>query len=178
MKKSLWVLALLTTAIMSDVVVASAQAVPSPAANASISFFPQLTVAKGNDLNFGVWTSAANVTYRINADATATTTGATATFIGTAKSAAAFTATGQPNAAVTWTFPAPTATVNVASGTNNFNITLLQPSGVTANALNTTLSAGGTSTVYVGGTFTSPATAPVAGTYTSGTGFTVQVAYQ
>lgn len=179
MRKALCAASLLLGAVAADAGTALAQAAAQAPASATavptVTFLPPLTVTKTADLNFGAWIAAANRVYSIGPDAAATTTGSTATFVGPAKSAASFRAVGSANAAVTWTIP---ASVPVMSGAGSLTITLVPSIAAGNNALTGQLDATGASTIFVGGTFTSPAAPPPAGTYTNAAGFTVTVTYQ
>jgi len=172
MKKLFVCLAWSAAFIALDSAGALAQAVTSPTANAGATVISNLTISKTSDLQFGTIVAGATQTYKINTDGT--TTGSTAGgMVTSTRSAAAFTATGQNNAAMTWIFP---TTINVTSGANSLTITPVLPTGAVGSALSATLSGTGTNSVQMGGTITSGATAPVAGSYT-GT-FMVQAAYQ
>lgn len=174
MKKSFWGAGLFAAVLFSNVTMAQAQAVTSPSANANLTVVQQLTVTKTADLAFGSWVAATAVSYRVNADATGTATGSTGRSLAGTRSAARFQASGVANAAVQWTFPA-TITVTGPSSTN-LTVTPVLPAGATGNTLNATLDATGVNAVLVGGTITTPATAPPVGAY-SGT-FVVNVDYQ
>jgi hypothetical protein len=172
MKKLFMCLALCAGFLMLDSTGARAQAVTSPSANAGTTVVSDLTISKTSDRQFGTIVAGATRTYRVNTDGT--TTGSTAgSMITSTRSAAGFTATGQNNAQVTWTFP---ASISVTSGANTLSITPVLLAGATGSTLNATLSRTRTHSVAMHGTITSGGAAPATGAYT-GT-FTVQAAYQ
>lgn len=176
MKKSLCFTALVFAALASDFLIASAQAVTSPSASASVSIVTPLTITRNADLVFGSWAAGASQSYRINADATGTTTGATGqalTVTGVTRSAARFTANGAANGQVTWSFP---ASITVTSSSGTLTVTPVLPAGATGSNLNTTLDATGASSVFMGGSIATGTTAPTTGQYTGS--FTVQANYQ
>lgn len=136
-------------------------------ATATAVIVSPITIAQVNDMNFGnIIADADGGTVVLVPAGTRTLTGLTSPSLPGTVNAASFTVTGLADAAYTVTLP---ASHTISSGANNMTVdTFTSDAGATIT--------GGSVTVNVGATLNVGASQP-AGTYTSGTGFSVTVNY-
>lgn len=138
-------------------------------ATATAQILQQISIVRNENLDFGsiVPSTTVNGTVTVLADNSDTRSCVAVTCAGTAASSAKFTVTGAPNALISYGPLNETSAVLTGPGAD-------MPATLTHSAV-TTIGAGGTADVFVGGVLT-VAQNQASGTYTDT--FTVDVVYQ
>jgi hypothetical protein len=144
----------------------------SATATASATIVTPITITNASNIKFGnvAVNSSLGTVVLTPAGTRSTTGGVTLPVIAGTVAAGSFTVTGQPN--YTYSITLPGAANTISSGGNNMTV----DTWTSTPAGTGTLSAGGTQTLNVGATL-HVAGSQAAGTYTSGTPFTVTVNY-
>ena len=146
----------------------------SDTATATANVIAPITITKAVDLVFGRFAPGAGGSVTVSTSGARTATGTILSTIGSTPTAARFNITGDANATYSIAI-APAATLS--DGTNTMALAtfsdLTAGNATTGNVASGTLTAGGTQSIYIGGTLTVGA-AQVAGAYTGNIVVTVE----
>lgn len=173
-------LALAAFACGAAVISGPSGAVPTNSASAAATgtVIAPITVSKSADLSFGKFAPGAGGTVTISNSGVRSFSGIVLSTIGSSPTAAQFTVTGDPDATYTIAHSGSTVLTNT-TGAGAETMALAKSSALTGadvtsgNVSAGTLSAGGTQTIFVGGTLTVAAN-QVPGVYTGTVDVTVE----
>lgn len=146
----------------------------SDTATAGGTVIVPIQIADAANLSFGKFAPGAGGSVTVSTSGARTGTGVILSTIGSSPSAARFDVTGDANATYDISITAP---ATVSDGTNTMALAtfsdLTAANATTGNVTSGTLSAGGTQSIYIGGTLTVGAT-QAAGAYTGNISVTVE----
>jgi hypothetical protein len=144
----------------------------SATSSASATIVTPITISKAADLSFGnvAVSSTAGTVILVPAGTRSSTGGVTLPAITGTVTAGSFTVTGAPN--YTYSITVPSTATTITSGANNMTVNTFTSNPTPTGLLN----GSGTQTLKVGATLNVNASQP-AGSYISGTPFTVTVNY-